>query len=147
MNILRNAFCILILSGLALCASQSYAQGQQQFGDYTVYHTVLNSTFIKPKVAEAYGLVRGDQWFLINISVNNAGKIFGQKALLNGTATNLMQQQKTLEFKEINEGEATYYVAPLRLAGQDVLHFAIDVQTAEDQEPFTVKFTHKFAKE
>jgi hypothetical protein len=140
-------FGLLLVSGLLLLTSQTHAQGQQQHGDYTVYHTIFNSTFLKPDIASQYDLVRGNQWFLVNISVNGAGKTFGQEAVLKGTATNLMQQQKKLAFKTIQEGDATYYIAPLRIAGQDIMHFAIDVQTDSSAEPFTVKFTHKFAKE
>lgn len=140
-------FSALLVSGLLLLVGQAHAQGQQQHGDYTVYHTVFNSTFLQPDIASHYDLVRGDQWFLVNISVNGAGKTFGQEAVLKGTATNLLQQQKKLTFKTIQEGDATYYIAPLRIAGQDIMHFAINVQTDPSAEPFNVKFTHKFAKE
>lgn len=140
----------LLIVSIALCAFfnvHAQAQGQQKHGDYTVYHTVFNSTFLQPDIARAYGLVRGDQWFLVNISVNGGGRIFGQKALLKGTASDLMQRQTRLEFQEINEGDATYYIAPLRIPGQEILHFSIEVQPAQDAKPFVVKFSHKFARE
>ena len=121
--------------------AQVQAQGQQQHGDYTIYHTIFDSTFLQPEIAAAYGLVRGENVFLVNISVNAEGKNIGQAVTLKGTATNLLQQQKKLDFKTIDEGEATYYIAPLRVTSQDILHFSIDVQPTPEATPFTVKFT------
>jgi hypothetical protein len=131
-------FCLLILVFMVI--NQVQAQGQQQHGNYTVYHTIFDSTFLQPDIAAAYGVVRGEDLFLVNISVNVDGKNFGQAVNLKGTATNLLQQQKTLDFKTISEGEATYYIAPLRVTSQDILHFAIDVRPPEGA-PFTVKFS------
>lgn len=148
-----NRFLLILILGLcALFSVCVQAQGQQKHGDYTVYHTVFNSTFLQPDIAQAYGLVRGDHWFLVNISVNGGGKIFGQKAILKGTASDLMQRQTQLEFQEISEGDATYYIAPMRIPGQEILHFTIEVQPiagqpSSDATPFAVKFSHKFARE
>ena len=130
----------LILVFVCTFVNQVQAQGQQQHGNYTVYHTIFDSTFLQPEIAAAYDVVRGENLFLVNISVNADGKNFGQAVDLEGTATNLLQQQKKLDFKTISEGEATYYIAPLRVTSQDILHFAIDVRPPESA-PFTVKFT------
>lgn len=146
LNLVAKRVALGLSVFLCVATSPVQAQGSQQWGSYTVYHTVFDSSFLLPNVAEAYGLVRGNGLFLVNISVNAEGRNFGQAVGIEGTATNLMQQQQKLRFKEIDEGEATYYIAPLRIASQEVLHFAINVQPA-DEEPFTVKFTQTFTKE
>ena len=146
-EIYTRALTLLLPLALLLTAGVAQAQGKYEHGDYTVYHTVFNSTFLKPDVAAAYGLTRGEQIFLVNVSVNKTGRSFGQAAQLKGTATDLIQKQRKLDFQEIDEGEAVYYIAPLRLAGQDILHFTIEVTPEPSAEPFTVNFTRKFAKQ
>lgn len=131
---------------MLICTATSHAQFNQQHGPYTVHYSVFDSSFLLPDVAKAYGLVRGNGLYLVNISVNKQNAHFGQAVKLEGTATNLMQQQKTLQFQAIDEGDATYYIAPLRVASPEVLHFALDIQAQPDEEAFRVKFTHKFTR-
>lgn len=116
----------------------------QKFGDYTVHFSVFDSTFITPEVAKAYGLTRAGDRALVNISVTRTvdGKTsLGLPARISGTATNLIQQQRTLEFKMINEGEAAYYLAELRHTNEEVMSFLIDVQVDSNPAPLTVRFT------
>lgn len=115
----------------------------QKFGDYTVHFSVFNSTFITPEVAKLYQLTRGGNQVLVNISLTKTvegNTTLGLPAVVSGTATNLIQQQRALEFKAINEGEATYYLAPLRHTNEEVVNFVIQVQAETETAPFTVRF-------
>ncbi len=143
-RLIKHSYFALFL-GVAF-AGVAHAQGQQTHGDYTVYHTVFDSTFLQPEVAATYDLVRGEQIYLVNISVNAKGRNFGQAVKLEGTITNLMQQQKPLQFQEISEGEVTYYIAPLRVVSQDTLRFALNIQPSPDEAPFTIEFTQTLRK-
>jgi len=136
---------------LALCAAFAHSaladtSSHQKFGDYTVHFSVFNSTFITPEVAQIYKLTRAGNRALINISVtkNTDGKTsLGLPAKVTGTATNLIQQQRVLDFKTIDEGNAVYYLADLRHTNEEVMNFAVDVQVESEAKPFTVRFTRK----
>ena len=135
----------------AVCAVGAQAQIDQPkeisttetFGEYTVHYTVFNSTDIPAKVAEAYKLVRGKDRALVNISLTkteNGATSLGLPAQISGKTRNLMQQQQTLKFIEINEGEAVYYLAPFVFNNEEVLHFDIQAIPAASAKPFKVTF-------
>jgi hypothetical protein len=115
----------------------------EKFGDYTVHYNVFHSTDIPAKVAEAYKLVRGKDRALVNISLTkteNGSTSLGLPTLFSGATKNLMQQKQTLKFIEINEGNATYYLAPFVFNNEELLHFDIKVTTDENAKPMTFTF-------
>lgn len=139
----------LLMVSLQLAAQTNQAkevESSQVFGDYRVQFSVFNSTFISPEIAQTYQLTRGNDRVLINISVTNTsdGQInLGLPATVTATATNLLQQQRTLDFKTINEGEATYYIADLRHTHEEDINFSVNVQPNGVAQAFTVRFTRK----
>lgn len=116
----------------------------ETFGIYKIYYSVFNSSFIKPDVARAYNITRGKDRVLINIAVVKAqegGDTEGQSAVVNGTAANLMQQQKKLKFFEVREQEAVYYLATLRFTNEEVVNFSIEVKPDPNKPPYTLEFS------
>lgn len=144
---LRVFILVLCLPGLASQAQIDQlkpVETSQTFGSYTVHFSVFNSTFISPEVAQIYGLTRSKNQVLVNISLTQTldGKTtLGLPVDISGTATNLIQQQRVLNFQTINEGEATYYLAPLRHTNEEVVNFVVQVQAEGESAPFTVRFT------
>lgn len=137
---------------LLLLSACSFAQIDQtkliktseKFGDYTVHYNVFNSTKLTPAIAEAYKLVRGKDRALVNISLvktENGATSLGLPAVLSGNSKNLMQQKQALNFIEIKEGDATYYLAPFVFNNEDVLHFTIDVRVEESARPMSFTFS------
>lgn len=121
-----------------------HIENSQRFGDYQVHYTVFNSTFVPVEAAQAYGFTRARDRALVNISVTRTtdeGESLGLPARVRGTASNLAQQQFRLDFKEIDEGTATYYLAPLRHPHQEVMHFDIEVTPEGESEAFQFRFT------
>lgn len=115
----------------------------EKFGDYTIHYNVFNSTQIPAKVAEVYKLVRGNDRALVNISLTkteNGSTSLGLPAVVSGASKNLMQQKQALKFIEINEGDATYYLAPFIFNNEEVLHFDIQVSADENAKPMTFTF-------
>ena len=128
----------------ALCSGNVRGENVQHFDNYSVHYTVFNSTFILEDVARTYQIKRSKYESLINISVVPKGEHFGGlPAQLSGTVTNLMQQQKALKFKEINEGDVVYYLAPVRISGEEVVHFDIQLLPENSGKPLSFKFTKK----
>lgn len=143
---MKIAKVLLFFIPLVFLSMPSHSAGSTytDFDSYRVVHTVFNSSFIKPEIAVAYNLTRGKDKALVNIALvknNEDGMTNGLPANISGSVANLMQQQKTLEFIEIKEQDATYYLAPLRFDNEEVLHFNINVQA--NGKDYDVKFSKK----
>lgn len=119
----------------------------KKFANHTVYYTVFNSTFISADIAKAYGIKRSKYESLINVVVSKNGEHGGIPVVISGTATNLMQQQKQLGFKTIEEEDTVYYIAPVRIGGEEVMHFDITVRVEDEPQPLKLKFTKKLYAE
>lgn len=118
----------------------------QDHGDYRVLISHFNSDFLQPATASALGLTRAANQAIINIAVTHKGAdgyySLGLPAQVSGHSVNLMQQQKTLDFVEVAEQTATYYLAPVRITNEEVLHFSLTVQIDDVSLPIT--FTRTF---
>lgn len=124
------AFISIVLLLWAVAAASQEAKvisNHQDFGDYRVTYSVFNSEFIPPEVARQYNLVRARDRAFVNISVAKIGEMQGMSAAVSGSATNLIQQSRALEFREIRDGQAVYYLAPLRFENEETLTFKIDL--------------------
>ena len=119
-------------------------ESTKQFSEYTVHYTVFNSAFIPADVAAVYQVNRAKNRALVNVSVTREtedGHSLGLPANITGTATNMMQQQRKLEFRTIDEGNATYYLAELRHTNEEIMNFAVQVQVEGQAQPFSIRFT------
>jgi len=146
----RPIHSLFILISLSLSTQLLADNYSTQAGDYTIYHTVFNSSFLTPEVASAYGFTRGTDKALVNVAVTSSsagGLSRGLPAVVSGTARNLMQQQTPLKFQTIEEQDATYYLAPFEFDDQEIMHFYIDVEipAREGQRAQTkrIEFTQK----
>ncbi len=116
----------------------------QDFGEYRVYYSVFNSSFITPEIASTYGLTRADDRAIVNISLiktSPQGDSLGLPAKVSGQIQNLIMQSTPLRFVEINEGDAVYYLASFRFEDQDPLHFKIELSHEASGQPYQVEFT------
>lgn len=138
----RTALIILGLLGCLACAN-SHAEEQFELGDHTLYYTLFNSTFVPADIARAYQLKRSKYEWLLNVVVSKNGEHGGVPVKLSGLTANLMGQQKRLKFNEIKETGTVYFLAPIRVSGEDVLHFELQVTLPGETEAHTIKFTDK----
>ena len=56
-----------------------------------------------------------------------------------GETINLLSQRAPLEFATIREGDAIYYIAPIRYTDRDVLRFDLTV-SVPDRAPMKLEF-------
>ncbi len=113
---------------------------------YRVFYSVFNSAFLTPEVAAANGLVRANDRAYLNIVVTQVtpeGQSLGLPASLKGSAANLMQQAQPLEFKEIREPTAVYYLAPIRHTNEEVYNFSVVVTPEGSEAAIEIKFSKK----
>lgn len=131
---------LLIVSGAAAAQSKPV----KTFGETLVYYSAFNSSFIDPDIASRYDITRGKDQGLVNIAVVEKGSPHGEAAQISGTVSNLIQQQQTLDFVEIREGDAVYYLAPFEFDNEDPLTFNIQVQKQGQASPYTLTFQRTF---
>ncbi|MDU0354161.1 DUF4426 domain-containing protein [Paraglaciecola aquimarina] len=110
--------------------------------NWDVHYIAINSTFLTPEIAKQYGVVRSKYNGLINISVLDSQSKSAQSVALTGSAKNLLGVVKQLAFKEVKEGDAIYYLAPLPFSDQEQYRISVDI--TDGRQTKTLKFQHKF---
>ncbi len=131
---------LLMVSGAAVAENEPV----KTFGDTRVYYSAFNSSFVNPEIASTYDITRGKDKGLVNIAVVEKGSPHGRTARVTGTVNNLLNQQQSLDFVEIREGDAVYYLAPFEFDNEDPLTFKIQVKEAGMPSPHTLSFQRTF---
>lgn len=133
---------LILLLALGGYGSSSLAQANTSYemDNHIVYYNVFNSTIIPADVAKAYNLVRAKDRVYVNIALVNKTGGNGIAADISGVHRNLMQQKFPLEFIEIKEATATYYLAPIRFNNEEILHIDIEASSLDktDSASFTI---------
>ncbi|UTA48216.1 DUF4426 domain-containing protein [Simiduia sp. 21SJ11W-1] len=115
-------------------------------GDYRVHFSTFTSDFLPANAARALGFTRAKDRIIVNVALTQKQAdghfTLGLPAGVEGAATNLMQQRKSLSFKPVEEPNATYYLAELRFTNEEVMHFALTV-TTPDGTAIDVSFSRK----
>ncbi len=132
---------------LAVCLSffmvltvHAEVKRKQSFDALDVHYNIFNSTFLEPDTARAVGLSRSKNQAVINISMVKDGK--GQKGSVTGGYKNLLGQSTTLTFKEIDEGNAVYYLSQFPITSQELLRFELQVTDSEGKS-HSLKFNQE----
>ena len=135
----------LILLSLFTTLAQADEQAGAQYkvlGPWEVHYIAFPSTFIQPSIAKNYDLDRSPNKGIINISVLKNSDKTAQTATLTGTARNLLGNKKQLEFKEVVEGDAIYYLAQIDYSNEEIYRF--DIEINQNGQVQTLKFQQKF---
>lgn len=117
------------LSVTAMAADAIKGERQETFGDVTVHYNTFNSTYLTPDIAKSAELIRSKNQGVINISVIKEGK--PQMAQVSGSVKDLTSQTVPLQFKQITEQGAIYYIAQYPVDQQEIRTFDIKVQTGD----------------
>jgi hypothetical protein len=117
------------LSVTAMAADVIKGERQETFGDTTVHYNTFNSTYLTPDIAKAAGLTRSKNQGVINVSVIKDGKPL--TADVNGSVKDLTSQSVPLNFKQITEQGAIYYIAQYPVDQQEIRTFEIKVQNGD----------------
>ncbi len=118
-----------------------------RFGDYEVHYSAFNSRFISPQMAEQYDLKRDENYGVVNIALRNIKDSETGKAVsgeIQGKHKNLMTQITRLDFKEVKEGDAIYYLADFKFSDEELLKFTVDIKPIGSQRTETVRFEQTF---
>ena len=146
-NQLNNFFKVLFILALSLTSLNSYAESSKEFGDYVVHYNAFRSDTLSAEVAKKYNLTRANNRVLINIAVlkkvmDTTGK--PTSSAVTGHASNLTGQLKQLEFKEVTEGNAIYYLAETKISDGEFLKFELKILPEGETIATKVRFDKRF---
>ena len=120
----------LLLAAALLLAASAAAERKQAISSFEAHYTLVPTLFLKPAVAADYGITRSRDRALLNVSVLDAdGRPV--RVQISGSVRNLLEQQQTLDLREVTEGEAVYYMTEVRHTDREVLRFRFDVVTPD----------------
>lgn len=135
---------LLLLSQLLLSISSASAQQAMRLGPWEVHYNAFNSTLLRAEMAQQYKLERSSTLATLNITVLAAdlpGKP-AQQVSVSGYSMNPLSQQQRLDFNQVIEGEAVYYLAQVRFTNLETLRFFITIDDGKQQQ--TLKFHKEF---
>jgi len=135
---------LLVLSLSFSFVGNASAENMKKLGSMNVHYMAIGSTFFTPEIAKVYGITRSRYNGLINISVldNTQAGNPAKTVSISGKAKNNLGQFKELEFKEVKEGDAIYYLAQVSYNDEETLHFTLDIFDGKEQQQ--LKFSQKF---
>jgi hypothetical protein len=139
-----NRFLLSLLALMSLVATVQ-AQQSEMFGPYELHYSVVNTTFLAPEVAANYGIVRSKQRAILNLAVREHmpdGSTEGRTMLLQGRTWDLIQGQP-LEFMEVREGQAIYYLADFKFINEEWRFFEAVFRPAGAQQSYTFTFKNQ----
>jgi len=133
---------------LVLFTPLSLAQQSQMFDRYEVHYSVVNSTFLDPKIAATYGITRGKKGAILNLAVREHlseepnGPTAARAVLLKGKTWDLIQNQ-SLEFQQVKESTAIYYIAEFKFINEEWRFFEVDFRPEGADKTYTFKLKHQ----
>ncbi len=136
---------VLAASLLSLTANAN-EQGAQfkQLGDLEVHYIAFPSTVLKPVIAKQYGLTRSGKNAIINISALDTRypEKPAREVTITGFARNLLGNKTPLNFKQVTDGDAIYYLSELAYENQETFQFELTV--THKKSTHTLRFKNKF---
>ncbi|MFA9459413.1 DUF4426 domain-containing protein [Thiohalorhabdus methylotrophus] len=134
---------------LFLAALPGSAHAQKLFGDYIIHHGTMLTSNLTPEVARQYDIVRSDHRGLVTVAVRQTADK-GNKAVrakVWAVAVNLSAQRRTLEMREIDEGEAIYYISAFRIDPPETVRLEIHVQPEGTDKEHVFEISRLFPAE
>lgn len=130
-----------LLPLVVLClATTARAQQSEMFGPFELHYSVVNTTFLAPETASAYGLVRSKERAILNLAVREHladGTTEGRTMELRGSTRDLLQQLQELDFIEVREGDAIYYLADFKFINEEWRFFDVDFRPLGADQTYT----------
>lgn len=141
---MKNLLSTLLLLSSLLFTQSASAQQAMRLGPWEVHYNAFNSTLLRAEMAQQYDLQRSSTLATLNITVlaaNEPGKP-AQKVTVTGYSMNPLSQQQRLDFNQVIEGDAVYYLAQVRFTNLETLRFFITIDDGKQQQ--TLRFHKEF---
>ena len=143
-------FFAFFLSQL-LFSQSSFAEQKIEQGDIRIHYSVFPSNVIGSEIAAIYKIKRSGHRAVVNVTpqkVIDKENTIGVRANVSGKARNLIGNTKTLEFREVIEGDVIYYIAEFSFSNEETFRFDIDILPDDkSNKNIQLKFQQKFFTE
>lgn len=138
---------LALVSCMTLFSATANAENSKEFGDYVIHYNAFRSDTLSAEIAKSYNLTRRNNRLILNIAVlkkvmNTTGK--PTAATISGHVSNLTGQLKKLEFREIKEGNAIYYLAESKFTDGEFLKFELKITPEGEEQAARLKFDKRF---
>ncbi|MGP9802338.1 DUF4426 domain-containing protein [Rheinheimera sp. NSM] len=124
---------LALLLGLTVSFSTA-AEQKKQLGDWDVHYIAFPAPLLTAEVAQQYQLQRSKYNGIINISVLDKTSQKAQQVAISGVAKDLQGRQRKLEFSQVTEGDAIYYLAQLPFRHEQRFSFTISIISGNRSE-------------
>jgi hypothetical protein len=136
-----SLICGLLFASLTLPINAEQAIQSQ---NYAIHYNAFNTMIVSPEVAQTYGFTRARNRALLNISIIDNTTKEPLPAMVTGTRTNIVGQLIKLEFIQVKEKNAIYYIAPLRFTEGEMWRFDLQIQPDLKSDAIPLKFSQSF---
>ena len=143
-----NVSVSILLALLVTLVPVVQAQQSERFDQFELHRSVVYTTFLTPEIAAEYGIARGKYKAILTLSGRDveAGEIAGRPMIITGETWDLIRGDP-LEFKEIREGPATYYIADFTFIDREWRFFEFDFQPEGSEKVYRYKFKTQLWKQ
>lgn len=145
---INSTIRLLVLLALLGTGSTVLAENSVEFNDYVIHYNAFRSDTLSPEIAKTYNLTRRNNRAIVNIAVLKKQEGATGTAIpadVNGKLSNLTGQLKGIEFRQIKEGDAIYYLAEVQFTEGEYLKFDIDVTPEGATRSAKLKFDKRFS--
>ncbi len=124
--------------------AQPAGASDAEIGDHVVHFSAQSTDQLPPEVARAYNIVRSKNRAMLNVSVLQASDGSAVVADVSVKTVNLTGQLKNVTMRQIDEGEAIYYIGEVAIANRETLVFDISVTPDGSDQTSDVRFKRQF---
>lgn len=121
----------------------------QKIGDVEINYNVVTTDTLSPQVAKAYGISRSKNRLLLTVAVTRMDEMNIPRTIaaeVTAHTVNMIEQQRQIRMRNINEGEANYYIGEFSLASPDFLRFTLNVAEPGAPRPHKIEFQRNFER-
>lgn len=149
---LSNLMTVSLLSAALLSLLISHATQAEQskdFGKYKIHYSAFTTDNLTTSVAKQYNIPRSKKRALLNVSVLKKTPDGSKptRAAIKGTTTNLSQQLRELEPREISEKGAIYYIAETPVDNAETLKYHLTIKPEGENTTYELSFQEQFYTE
>lgn len=139
-------FTLALMIGSLMTSTQAMAEQYQQFGDYQVHYSVVNTSFLTPGTAQASGITRSRSTAFLNVSVLEAqpdGTLKSVNVPVDATMKALSGQEQLLPLRTLRDGNSIYHIATFTIQDGEAMRFTLNVGLERDETPAEIKFMQR----
>ena len=124
--------------------AQPAGASDADIGDHIVHFSAQSTDQLPTDVARAYNIVRSKNRAMLNVSVLREADGVPVEATVKVKTVNLTGQLKNVTMRQINEGEAIYYIGEVGIENRETLVFDISVTPEGATKASDVRFKRQF---